>query len=116
MCVAWLATARAIAGYACGGAGEPCDPLNRPYFRPGANVTRRQIAKIDALAAGITDPIPTTQQTFEDVPGTNPFWVFIEQLGGGRSSAATNAAGRASRAIPATCPTSAPTPTSPAAR
>jgi N-acetylneuraminic acid mutarotase len=75
-----LSATGAIAGYACGGAGEPCDPQQRPYFRPFANATRGQIAKIDALAATISDPIPTTQQTFEDVPGTNPFWLFIERL------------------------------------
>ncbi|HUS17232.1 MAG TPA: S-layer homology domain-containing protein [Chloroflexia bacterium] len=35
-----------IAGYTCGGVGEPCvAPLNRPYYRPGANVNRGQMAK-----------------------------------------------------------------------
>jgi hypothetical protein len=34
-------------GYPCGGVGEPCiPPGNRPYFRPGANVTRGQTTKI----------------------------------------------------------------------
>jgi hypothetical protein len=76
-----LTAAGAISGYACGGAGEPCmPPDNLPYFRWGAPATRGQIAKIDALAAGYSDPIPTTQQTFEDVPSSNPFWVFIEAL------------------------------------
>ncbi len=32
-----------IAGYACGGPGEPCPGT---YFRPGNNVTRGQTAKI----------------------------------------------------------------------
>ena len=42
-----LASGGAIGGYACGGAGEPCvPPQNRPYFRPGNNVTRGQAAKI----------------------------------------------------------------------
>ncbi len=37
----------AINGYACGGPGEPCvSPDNRPYFRPGALVTRGQTSKI----------------------------------------------------------------------
>jgi hypothetical protein len=37
----------AISGYGCGGASEPClPPDNRPYFRPGANVSRGQTAKI----------------------------------------------------------------------
>jgi hypothetical protein len=38
-----------ISGYPCGSPGEPClPPLNRPYFRPGNNVTRGQAAKIVA--------------------------------------------------------------------
>jgi hypothetical protein len=38
-----------MSGYACGGTGEPCvPPGNRPYFRPGANVTRGQSSKIVA--------------------------------------------------------------------
>jgi len=41
-------TSRAImAGYPCGGAGEPCiAPDNRPYFRPNNNATRGQTSKI----------------------------------------------------------------------
>src|SRR5262249_37445030 len=35
-----------VSGYACGETGEPCDERNRPYFRPYANVTRGQLAKI----------------------------------------------------------------------
>jgi hypothetical protein len=39
-----------IAGYPCGGPGEPCvAPLNRPYFRPGNTVTRGQLAKMTTL-------------------------------------------------------------------
>lgn len=34
-----------VSGYACGGAGEPCDASNRPYYRPGGVVTRQQMAK-----------------------------------------------------------------------
>ncbi|HYO49710.1 MAG TPA: SBBP repeat-containing protein [Chloroflexia bacterium] len=38
-----------IAGHPCGGEGEPCiAPLNRPYYRPAANVTRGQSATIVA--------------------------------------------------------------------
>jgi hypothetical protein len=77
-----LAEARAISGYTCGGPGEPCDPANRPYFRPAAAATRGQIAKISATAAGLTDPVPSTQRTFADVPPGNPFWLWIEQLAG----------------------------------
>jgi hypothetical protein len=34
-----------VTGYACGGAGEPCDAANRPYYRPGDLVTRQQMSK-----------------------------------------------------------------------
>jgi photosystem II stability/assembly factor-like uncharacterized protein len=45
-----LAASGAINGYPCGGSGEPCvPPDNRPFFRPGADVTRGQSAKIVAL-------------------------------------------------------------------
>jgi hypothetical protein len=37
-----------ISGYPCGGPGEPCDSLHRPYFRPNNSVTRGQTAKIVA--------------------------------------------------------------------
>jgi hypothetical protein len=36
-----------MAGYACGGSGEPCvPPGNLPYFRPNNNATRGQTSKI----------------------------------------------------------------------
>jgi hypothetical protein len=38
----------AIQGYPCGGPGEPCDPMNRAYFRPGNPLTRGQASKIVA--------------------------------------------------------------------
>lgn len=41
-----LSSRGAISGYACGGAGEPCGPGSLPYFRPNANATRGQVAKI----------------------------------------------------------------------
>jgi hypothetical protein len=34
-----------VTGYPCGGFGEPCDPENRPYYRPGLEVTRQQMSK-----------------------------------------------------------------------
>jgi hypothetical protein len=49
-------------------------------FRPYADVTRGQLAKIIAGAAGLAAPVPTTQQTFADVPPTNPFWLSVERL------------------------------------
>jgi hypothetical protein len=72
-----LACQGILAGYPCGGPGEPC-PGN--YFRPGNNVTRGQVSKIVANAAGYPEPVPSTQQTFEDVPPTSTFWVWIERI------------------------------------
>jgi hypothetical protein len=37
-----------MGGYGCGGAGEPCDAQNRPYFRPNNPLTRGQTSKIVA--------------------------------------------------------------------
>ena len=47
---------------------------------PAANVICGQIAKIAANAAGYADPVPSTRQTFEDVPLRSPFWLFVEQV------------------------------------
>ncbi|HKP51842.1 MAG TPA: S-layer homology domain-containing protein [Chloroflexia bacterium] len=69
-----------MSGYPCGGPGEPCDSQNRPYFHPYSNATRGQLSKIVANAAGINTPVPSGTQTFEDVPESNTFWVYIERL------------------------------------
>jgi hypothetical protein len=68
-----------IAGYPCGGVGEPCGSNNLPYFRPGANVTRGQASKIVASADSLPAP-PSGQQTFEDVAESSTFWQWIESL------------------------------------
>jgi hypothetical protein len=49
-------------------------------FRPGNNVTRGQAAKIISNSADYQDPIPPNQQTFNDVPPSNTFWVYIERV------------------------------------
>jgi hypothetical protein len=67
-----------ISGYPCGGPGEPCDPSTRPYFRPANQVTRGQIAKIVAIAAGFTEP--AGGQTFEDVLPGSTFYDYVERL------------------------------------
>jgi hypothetical protein len=70
-----------VSGYPCGGPGEPCvPPGNLPYYRPDNYLTRGQISKMVALAANFSDPIPSTQQTFEDVPPNNTFWIYIERV------------------------------------
>jgi hypothetical protein len=67
-----------ISGYPCGSPGEPCGPDSNPYFRPGNNVTRGQIAKIVSNSAGyLEDP---GQQIYEDVPSSNPFYRWINRL------------------------------------
>ena len=43
-----------IAGYTCGTVpGEPCDPTNRPYYRPSALATRAQLCKMAYQAFGV---------------------------------------------------------------
>jgi hypothetical protein len=76
----WRLTDRGLVnGYPCGGPGEPCvAPGNLPYFRPNANVTRGQLSKIVANAAGLTQP-PGAQQ-FQDVPPGHTFYDFIWRL------------------------------------
>jgi N-acetylneuraminic acid mutarotase len=70
----------AMSGYPCGTRPEePCiAPDERPYFRPNSNATRGQIAKIVSNAAGF-DGTPL-QQTFEDVPSSSTFYLWIERL------------------------------------
>ncbi len=73
-----------IGGYNCGTvAGEPCDSLQRPYFRPANNVTRAQLSKMVTLAQGWTpvDPAGGTQH-FTDVPPSNGLYGFVEAVYG----------------------------------
>jgi hypothetical protein len=45
-----LAARGVVNGYPCGGPGEPCvPPTNRPYFRPGAGMTRGQASKVVSI-------------------------------------------------------------------
>jgi Beta-propeller repeat/S-layer homology domain len=75
----WRLTNRGLVnGYPCGGVGELCGPTNLPFFRPNSNVTRGQIAKIDANAAGLSQP-PGAQQ-YEDVLPGSTFYDYIWRL------------------------------------
>jgi hypothetical protein len=65
-----------ISGYACGNP-EPCDAQRRPVFRPSANVTRGQVAKIIVLAQAWATINPGTP-TFTDVAPGTPFYVYVE--------------------------------------
>jgi hypothetical protein len=68
-----------MGGYPCGLVPqEPCGANNLPYFRPFANATRGQLAKIVASAAQITGT--PTGQRYADVEPDSTFYVWIEQL------------------------------------
>ena len=62
-----LACRQIVSGYADG------------TYRPNNVVTRGQMAKFISNAAGYTDAIPPSQQTFSDVPTSQPFWLFVER-------------------------------------
>ncbi len=72
-----LACRGIVGGYPCGGPGEPCPGT---YYRPNANVTRGQTAKIVSESAGFADVIPSTQQTFQDVTPGSTFYLTIERM------------------------------------
>jgi hypothetical protein len=72
-----LACRGIVGGYPCGGPGEPCPGT---YYRPNNNVTRGQVSKIVSESATFSDPVPSTQQTFEDVPPGSTFWLWVERL------------------------------------
>ena len=74
-----LACRGIVGGYPCGGPGEPCPGA---YYRPNNNVTRGQVSKIVSESAAFSDPVPSTQQTFEDVPTSGTFWLWVERLAG----------------------------------
>ena len=67
-----------VSGYNCGGTGEPCvPPGNKPYFRPNNPISRAQIAKIVALAAGWPLLNPSSS-TFQDVAPGSTFYQHVE--------------------------------------
>lgn len=56
-----------IGGYPCGGPSEPClPPANLPYFRPGNNITRGQVAKVVYIAR--QQPVATATSTSTATP------------------------------------------------
>lgn len=52
---------------------------NRLYC-PGATVTREQMAAFIIRALGVFNPPPPAMQRFTDVPPTNVFYAFIEEM------------------------------------
>ena len=104
-----LACRGIVGGYPCGGPGEPCPGL---YYRPGNEVTRGQVSKIIANAAGYSEPAEP-RRPLRMCRRAAPSISVSSGWPGGASSAAIPAAGRSSRASPRpTAPTSAPTTTS----
>ena len=61
------------------GVDAPGGPCPGQYWHPENLVTRAQTAKLVTLAAGYSDPIAPTKQTFREVPPTHPYWVFVER-------------------------------------
>jgi hypothetical protein len=77
-----LAARGITSGYTCGGANEPCiPPANRPYFRPGNNVTRAQLVKFVVVAGNQQFGWPLLNPataSFSDVPVGSPFYQYVE--------------------------------------
>jgi hypothetical protein len=67
----------AISGYS---GSPPCLAGQALCFLPNSPVTRSQLAKIAANAAGYAEVIPSGQQTFGDVPPSHPLWVYVERV------------------------------------
>jgi hypothetical protein len=74
-----------VGGYPCpqrpGGGGEECTPENPSLYRPEANATRGQMAKIVSNAAGYT--YTPSGQYYADVPPTgegSQFYTWIMRL------------------------------------
>ncbi|MDQ6624944.1 MAG: hypothetical protein M3Y69_02210, partial [Verrucomicrobiota bacterium] len=66
-------------GFACGGASEPCDAQNRPYFRPLVNITRGEFAQALASVhrACVSPPIQLASDVV-DLTGTGSDLVAVQ--------------------------------------
>ncbi len=49
-------------------------------FRPNANVTRGQLAKMVAASAGYSDAIPNNRWTFHDIAPGSTYWLYVERV------------------------------------
>jgi hypothetical protein len=70
----------AARGYLNGYNDPASCPGGVPCFRPETSVTRGQLAKIAANAAGFSDVPSSTTESFPDVPPSHPFWIYVERL------------------------------------
>jgi len=78
----WLFVERVYLHGIISGYTDPlqCLRVGVPCFHPESNVKRGQAAKFVSNAAGYNDNIPPNQQTFDDVPYSHPFWLYIERV------------------------------------
>lgn len=49
-------------------------------FRPNANVTRGQLAKMIAASAGYKDSVPNNRWTFHDIEPGSTYWLYVERV------------------------------------
>jgi hypothetical protein len=68
-----------IQGYQCGTDVADYGACPGRYFKPERYAIRAQTAKLVTLAAGYTDAVPDSQQTFNEVPRTHPYWLYVER-------------------------------------
>jgi hypothetical protein len=72
-----LASRNVVSGY---NSADKCPDTGAPCFRPDALVTRGQMSKFVALAAGFNEEVPSNTRSFADVPNTDTLWQYLEQL------------------------------------
>src|SRR5205085_1192360 len=58
----------------------PCPLGQTPCFLPDNSPMRAESAHLLANSAGYADVIPSTQQTFDDVPYGYAEWLYIERV------------------------------------
>ena len=73
-----LACRGIVGGYPCGGPGEPCPGTLLSAPTPTSRAARS--ARSSPSRRASPTPVPSTQQTFEDVPPGSTFWLWIERL------------------------------------
>ncbi len=57
-----------------------CNPPDQTLYCPGSAITREQMAAFLIRALGMPNPPPPPMQRFVDVPPSNPFYAFIDQM------------------------------------
>jgi hypothetical protein len=82
-----------VGGYPCGGPNEPCvPPGNLPYYRPGANLTRGQMAKITNLGQNMTvHDLPVPFKIINTTPASVAMWGGNSGIGPARDPLNINA-------------------------